>query len=111
MKKILNEKKIKYTELDSINKHINEVDIIYMTRIQKERFSEPMEYEKVKNSFVLTKEMLSKTKKNLKVMHPLPRVNEIDLSVDETTNAYYFKQAENGLYVRQAILSLLLKNE
>jgi aspartate carbamoyltransferase catalytic subunit len=94
-----------YTELDEV---ISKVDILYMTRIQKERFSDPMEYEKIKNSYVLRNDMLQKTKNNLKIMHPLPRVNEIDEDVDDNKRAYYFQQALNGVYVRQALLTSIL---
>jgi aspartate carbamoyltransferase catalytic subunit len=79
-----------------------------MTRIQKERFSDPIEYEKVKNSYILVNSMLDNSKPNLKVMHPLPRVNEISEDVDSNPKAYYFEQALNGVYVRQAILCLIL---
>lgn len=93
-----------YTELSDV---IPSADIIYMTRIQKERFSDPMEYEKVKNSYILTKDMLEGCKPNMKILHPLPRVNEISEDVDTTPQAFYFKQAENGVYVRQALLALI----
>lgn len=84
------------------------LDILYMTRIQKERFPDLLEYERVKNTYVITASMLEKAKKNLRILHPLPRVNEIHPSVDETPHAYYFEQAENGVYVRQALLALVL---
>lgn len=99
---------LKYFEFKDFNEKINEADIIYMTRVQKERFSDPMEYERTKNTYVLKNEMLSATKKNLKVLHPLPRVNEIDTKVDMNPKAYYFTQSLNGVYVRQAIISLIL---
>ena len=104
----LKEKKIKFSFHEKIEQVINKVDIAYMTRIQKERFGDPMDYERVKNVFVLNSLMLEKPKKNLKIMHPLPRVNEISTDVDKTKHAYYFEQAENGLYVRQALLGLVL---
>ncbi len=84
------------------------VDILYMTRIQRERFSDPSEYEKVKDSFELRQADLSQIKESMKVMHPLPRVNEINVDVDNTAQAYYFQQALNGVFVRQAIVSLIL---
>ena len=99
---------IKFSIHQKIEEVINKVDILYMTRIQGERFADPMEYERVKNVFVLNAKMLEKAKPNLKVMHPLPRVNEISTSVDKTPHAYYFEQAENGLYVREALLGLVL---
>jgi len=104
----LKEKKIKFTKHQKIEEVIKKVDILYMTRIQGERFADPMDYEKVKNAFVLTSAMLEGVKNNLRIMHPLPRVNEIATSVDSTKHAYYFEQAENGLYVRQALLALVL---
>jgi aspartate carbamoyltransferase catalytic subunit len=94
-----------YTEMDEV---IPIVDILYMTRIQQERFADPLEYERVKNAYILTAGMLEQAKKNLRVLHPLPRVNEITLDVDENPKAYYFQQAKNGVYVRQALLSLIL---
>ncbi|MDR1780395.1 MAG: aspartate carbamoyltransferase [Tannerella sp.] len=83
---------------------INESDILYMTRVQRERFTDPMEYEKVKNIYILHNEMLKNSKANLVVLHPLPRVNEIAYDVDDNPKAYYFRQAQNGLYTREAIL-------
>ena len=83
-------------------------DIIYMTRIQKERFSDPIEYEKVKNAYILTGEMLEGCKENMRILHPLPRVNEITEDVDASPHAYYFQQAQNGVYVRQALLAAIL---
>jgi aspartate carbamoyltransferase catalytic subunit len=99
---------LKYFEHSDFTDIINEADIIYMTRVQKERFSDPMEYEKVKNVYVLRNNMLRNTKANMKVLHPLPRVNEIHTDVDTNTKSYYFQQALNGVYTRQAILTRLL---
>ena len=79
-----------------------------MTRVQQERFTNPMEYEKVKNIYRLDAAMLNGVRDNLKVLHPLPRLTEIANDVDETPYAYYFKQAENGVYVRMAIIAYLL---
>ena len=79
-----------------------------MTRVQKERFSDPIEYERTKNAYVLKNEMLELTKPNAKVLHPLPRVNEIDQDVDLNEKAYYFTQALNGVYIRQAIIATIL---
>ena len=79
-----------------------------MTRIQKERFQDPMEYEKVKNSYILRNSMLEGGKSNLKILHPLPRVNEITYDVDDNPKAYYFTQALNGVFVRQALLAAIL---
>lgn len=88
---------------------IIDADILYMTRVQKERFTDLMEYEKVKNVYLLHNKMLEGTKENLKVMHPLPRVKEIDQDVDENPKAYYFQQAKNGIFTRQAIICDLMK--
>lgn len=87
---------------------INSADILYMTRVQRERFTDLMEYEKVKNVYILKNDMLADSKENLKVLHPLPRVNEIAQDVDDNTKAYYFQQAKNGVYARQAIICDLL---
>lgn len=87
---------------------IAEADILYMTRVQRERFSDPEEYERVKNVYILDRELLRLAKPNLKILHPLPRVQEIAQEVDNHPAAYYFRQALNGLYVRQSILSEVL---
>ena len=79
-------------------------DILYMTRVQRERFTDLDEYERVKDRYLLSRAMLSKAKPNMKILHPLPRVNEIEYSIEDTPYAYYFQQAQNGLYARQAIL-------
>ncbi len=94
-----------YTELTDV---IPFSDIIYMTRIQGERFPDPVEYEKVKNSYILENKMLSASKENLRILHPLPRVNEISDDVDNNPKAYYFQQAKNGVYVRQALIAAIL---
>lgn len=104
-KNYLTEKNIKYDEHLEFTDIISEADIMYMTRVQKERFSDPIEYEKVKNVYILKNEMLHNTKSNLRILHPLPRVNEINIDVDSNPKAYYFEQALNGLYTRQAIIS------
>lgn len=87
---------------------INSADILYMTRVQRERFTDLMEYEKVKNVYILYNDMLNDSKDNLKVLHPLPRVKEINQDVDDNPKAYYFQQAENGVFARQAIICDLL---
>lgn len=92
----------------AIEEVIDKVDILYMTRVQKERFLSQEEYSKVKDRFILTPEVLERGQPHLKVLHPLPRVNEIDKRVDHSPFAHYFQQAENGMYVRQALLALLL---
>ncbi|MGQ9846953.1 MAG: aspartate carbamoyltransferase [Bacteroidales bacterium] len=107
-KLMLKEKNVSYYEHSDITEILKDSDIVYVTRVQRERFSDPIEYEKVKNAFVLNASMLVDTKPNLKVLHPLPRVNEISLDVDNTNKAYYFQQALNGVYTRMAIISLIL---
>lgn len=99
---------LNYYEYKDFNEAITQADIIYMTRVQKERFSDPIEYERTKNAYVLKRDMLEGTKETMKVLHPLPRVNEIDKDVDYSQHAYYFEQAENGVYMRQAIISKIL---
>jgi aspartate carbamoyltransferase catalytic subunit len=107
-KLFLEKKGIKYYEHEDFTEYIKEADIVYMTRVQKERFSDPIEYEKVKDVYILRNEMLEGTKDNLRVLHPLPRVNEINVDVDNNPKAYYFDQALNGVYTRQAIISSIL---
>lgn len=104
----IKEKNLEYYQYTDLMEAIPKADIIYMTRIQKERFSDPIEYEKVKNSYILTSRMLENAKPNMRVLHPLPRVNEISEDVDDTPQAYYFEQALNGVYVRQALLASIL---
>lgn len=84
---------------------INASDILYMTRVQRERFTDIMEYERVKNLYTLRNNMLADSKPTLRILHPLPRVNEIDRDVDDNPKAYYFEQARNGVYARQAIIT------
>lgn len=100
---------IKYTETTDFSEdEINSSDIIYMTRVQRERFTDLMEYERVKNLYTLHNSMLDGSKDNVRVLHPLPRVNEISQDVDDNPKAYYFQQAQNGLYARQAIICKVL---
>lgn len=106
------ERGIKYREFtDFSSESINCADILYMTRVQKERFTDLMEYEKVKNIYTLRNDMLKDSRENLKVLHPLPRVKEIDQDVDCNPKAYYFEQARNGVYTRQAVMCDLLNIE
>lgn len=96
---------IKYVEYEEFNEDvIAEADILYMTRVQRERFTDLMEYERVKDVYILKASMLGKARENMKILHPLPRVNEISYEVDDTPHAYYFQQAQNGLYAREAII-------
>ena len=104
-KQYCNKHGIKFVEHEEFNEDtIAEADIIYMTRVQRERFSDLMEYERVKDVYILRGDMLGKAKENMRILHPLPRVNEITQDVDDTPHAYYFQQALNGVYAREAIL-------
>ena len=104
-KQLLEEHNLPFEEyVDFSEEIINKSDILYMTRVQRERFTDLMEYEKVKNLYILKGKMLENSKPNLRILHPLPRVNEIDIDVDDNPKAYYFEQARNGVYARQAII-------
>ncbi len=104
----IKEKNLSYFQYTDMDEAIPVSDILYMTRIQRERFSDPLEYERIKNAYILRNEMILNTKENFRVLHPLPRVNEIDINVDASSKAYYFEQALNGVYVRQALMALIL---
>ena len=97
-----------YEHRDFSEEVINQADILYMTRVQRERFTDLVEYERVKDVYILHNSMLANSKPNLRVLPPLPRVNEIAYDVDENPKAYYFQQAKNGLYARQAIICKVL---
>lgn len=103
----LDERGVPYTVVDSLEEVIGQVDILYMTRVQRERFDEA-EFQKIKGQYVLKAEMLKGARPNMKILHPLPRVDEIETAVDSTPHAYYFEQARNGVFARQALLSLVL---
>ncbi|ADP11221.1 aspartate carbamoyltransferase catalytic subunit [Erwinia sp. Ejp617] len=107
---MLDEKGITWSRHDSIEEVVPQVDILYMTRVQKERL-DPSEYANVKAQFVLRAADLNGARDNMKVLHPLPRVDEIDNDVDSTPHAWYFQQAGNGIYARQALLALVLNSE
>jgi len=100
-------KKLKIFETANIEKYIKECDVLYATRIQKERFPDEVEYQKVRNAYVITPQIVAKGKPSLRIMHPLPRVNELSQALDGTPAALYFKQAANGIPVREALLSML----
>ena len=93
-----------FEEHTELAPNIKDCDIIYMTRVQRERFQDPMEYEKVKNVYILHDNMLKETKDNVRVLHPLPRINEISTDVDNNPKAYYFEQARNGVFARMAVI-------
>ncbi|MDH2900314.1 MAG: aspartate carbamoyltransferase [archaeon] len=99
---------IEYIESSTLEPYLSELNVLYVTRLQKERFADPTEYEKLKGSYIVTTEMLEKAKKGMIVMHHLPRIDEIPLEIDYTTNARYFEQAANGLPVRMALLSMIV---
>ena len=104
-KQYCEEQGIRYVETENLSEEtIADSDILYMTRVQRERFTDLMEYERVKDIYILKKAMLTKAKPSLKILHPLPRVNEISTDVDDTPQAYYFQQAGNGLFAREAII-------
>jgi aspartate carbamoyltransferase catalytic subunit len=104
----IKKKNLKYHQYTEMQEAINKADILYMTRVQRERFLDIQDYEKVKNAYILDQSMLENSKPNLKILHPLPRVNEIHTNVDDTKQAYYFQQAQNGVYVRQALIAAIL---
>ena len=100
---------IKYNEYTEFTEDIiNQTDILYMTRVQRERFTDLEEYERVKNVYILKNDMLKNSRENLRILHPLPRVNEIAYDVDDNPKAYYIQQARNGLFARQAIICEVL---
>ncbi|MBK0034201.1 aspartate carbamoyltransferase [Erwinia sp. S43] len=107
---MLDEKGIVWTRHDNIEEVVPQVDILYMTRVQKERL-DPSEYANVKAQFILRASDLAHARDNMKVLHPLPRIDEIDTDVDSTPYAWYFQQAGNGIYARQALLALVLNSE
>lgn len=108
-KEILDKKNIEYIETNDIEEYMNKLDILYMTRVQKERFFNEADYIRLKDYYILNKEKLKNAKKDLCIMHPLPRVNEISTDVDNDPRATYFKQAEYGVYIRMALILKLLE--
>jgi len=105
---LLNEKKIEFSETPSLEEAMPLLDVLYMTRVQKERFFNEEDYIRLKDTYVLNNEKMALGKKDLIVLHPLPRVNEIDIEVDDDPRAVYFKQAKYGMYIRMALLSSIL---
>jgi aspartate carbamoyltransferase catalytic subunit len=104
----LRDRDISASETDDVSEIIASSDVLYVTRVQKERFEDLTEYEAVKGSYVITPELLVKAKENMIVMHPLPRVGEIDYAVDSDKRAAYFRQMKNGMYLRMALLAAVL---
>lgn len=105
---ILKEKNITYKEVESLEENIETLDILYMTRVQQERFQDKQEYERLKDVYILNKQKLVNAKSDLTILHPLPRVNEISEDVDQDPRACYFKQVENGKYIRMALILRML---
>ena len=99
---------IAYKEVTTMEEAMPELDVLYMTRVQRERFTDPMEYERVKDVYILKADMLQGTRDNLRILHPLPRVNEITTAVDKDPRACYFKQARYGKFIRMALMMKLL---
>ena len=108
-KDIIQKKKIDYKQVTDLESVIDELDVLYMTRVQRERFLSEEEYLRLKDSYILTPEKMQKAKDDMIVMHPLPRVNEISIAVDKDPRACYFKQVLNGKYIRMALILMLLK--
>ena len=106
---VLEKHGIPYTEVESMEEAMKDLDVLYMTRIQRERFDDPAEYDRLKDSYVLTAEKMALAKKQMAVLHPLPRVNEISVKVDDDPRAAYFRQALNGKYMRMALILKLLE--
>ena len=107
-KDIMRKNGIPYVGTESLEDVLPNLDVLYMTRIQGERFESQEEYERLKDSYVLTPEKLKNAKSDMCILHPLPRVNEITVDLDSTPYAYYFQQAQNGVYVRQALMAAIL---
>lgn len=105
MKDFMRQQGIQHLEVTGLEPILPQLDVLYMTRIQRERFVDPLEYERCKGIYVLTRSKLARAKKDLLVMHPLPRVDEIDVDVDDDPRAVYFKQARYGMFGRMALLS------
>jgi aspartate carbamoyltransferase catalytic subunit len=109
IKEMLTKKGISYTEVESLEENIDKLDVLYMTRVQRERFLNEEDYVRLKDVYILDKEKLKTAKKELCILHPLPRVNEISTEVDDDPRACYFKQAEYGRYMRMALILKLLE--
>lgn len=107
---VLDKNKMDYTEVTSLEEAIPELDVLYMTRIQRERFDDPFVYERLKDSYILDTQKMENAKPTMRILHPLPRVNEISVKVDDDPRAAYFRQALNGKYMRMALILKLLKD-
>ncbi len=111
LKELLDNQKIEYIETNNIEEYMKDIDILYMTRVQKERFFNEEDYLRLKDYYILTKEKLKTAKKDLTILHPLPRVTEIAKEVDNDKRAKYFEQAYNGVYIRMALILKLLEEK
>ena len=109
-KEVLDKAGMEYVEMTSLEDAIGQLDVLYMTRIQRERFDDPFVYERLKDSYILDTEKMKAAKKTMRILHPLPRVNEISVKVDADPRAAYFRQALNGKYMRMALILKLLKD-
>ena len=109
-KDYLIQKKIEFEELTDLNEVLNKIDVLYVTRIQKERFKSEQEYEQAKDAYIIDRKIVNQLKENAIIMHPLPRVNEISPELDNDKRAVYFRQAQNGLYIRMALLRLIFNS-
>lgn len=110
-KEHLTKNKIEFEELTGLQEALNKIDVLYIIRIQKERFKSQQDYDRMKNSYIIEKENLKQIKDSAIIMHPLPRVNEISSEIDNDKRAVYFKQAQNGLYIRMALLQLIFNSK
>ena len=108
---VLDKKGVEYREVDNLDEAMPELDILYMTRVQKERFFNEEDYIRLKDSYILDNKKMELAKETMYVLHPLPRVNEISVEVDKDPRAAYFKQAQYGVYVRMALIMTLLEVE
>ena len=106
---VLIKNNVPFTELERLEDAIPSLDILYMTRVQKERFFNEEDYVRMKDFYILTKDKLKLAKEDMLILHPLPRVNEISVEIDDDPRAVYFKQAQYGVYVRMALILTLLK--
>ncbi len=108
IEEVLNKHNIEFVETESLDESMDKLDILYMTRVQKERFFNEADYVRLKDTYILTPEKLERAKETMRVLHPLPRVNEISVEVDNDPRACYFRQARNGKYIRMALIMKLL---
>jgi aspartate carbamoyltransferase catalytic subunit len=106
---VLEKNGIEYEETQNLEEAMPKIDILYMTRVQRERFFNEQDYIRLKDSYILTPEKLTNAKKDLSILHPLPRVNEISVAIDKDPRACYFRQVLNGKYIRMALIKFLLE--